>query len=128
MAFKNYVFKNLWLQVALSLIIGLVVELVLGNDVSVGLGDGTLDTLTSYLKIPANIFLSVIQMIIVLLIFASIIVAITNLGVKDKLKTLVGCWRLFCNYYNNCNTRSCVSCISYIPWQYSRSYCFSRRS
>ena len=88
MAFKNYVFKNLWLQIALSLIIGLVVGLVLGNDVSVGLGDDTLDTLTSYLKIPANIFLSIIQMIIVPLIFASIVVAITNLGAKDKLKTL----------------------------------------
>ena len=88
MAFKNYIFKNLWLQVVLSLIIGLVVGLVLGNDVGVGLNDDTLDTLTSYLKIPANIFLSVIQMIIVPLIFASIVVAITNLGAKDKLKTL----------------------------------------
>ena len=83
----------------------------------VGLDDDTLDTLTSYLKIPANIFLSIIQMIIVPLIFASIVVAITNLGAKDKLKTLgLGSWRLFCNYYNNCNTCSRISCISYISW------------
>ena len=88
MTFKNYVFKNLWLQVVISLIIGLAVGLVLGDDAGVGLDDDTLDTLISYLKIPANIFLSIIQMIIVPLIFASIVVAITNLGAKDKLKTL----------------------------------------
>jgi Na+/H+-dicarboxylate symporter len=88
MMFKNYIFKNLWLQVVLSLIIGLCVGLVLGDDVGVGIDDDALDSLSSYLKIPANIFLSIIQMIIVPLIFASIVVAITNLGAKDKLKTL----------------------------------------
>ncbi|QLH04572.1 dicarboxylate/amino acid:cation symporter [Nitrosopumilus oxyclinae] len=88
MTIKKYIFKNLWLQVVISLIIGLCVGLILGDDVGVGLDDETLDTLTSYLKIPANIFLSIIQMIIVPLIFASIVVAITNLGAKDKLKTL----------------------------------------
>ena len=88
MTFKNYVFKNLWLQVVISLIIGLCVGLILGDDAGVGLNDDTLDSLSSYLKIPANIFLSVILMIIVPLIFTSIVVAITNLGAKDKLKTL----------------------------------------
>ena len=88
MMFKNYIFKNLWLQVVLSLLIGLCVGLVLGDDVGVGIDDNALDSLSSYLKIPANIFLSIIQMIIVPLIFASIVVAITNLGAKDKLKTL----------------------------------------
>ena len=88
MTLKNYIFKNLWLQVILSLLIGLGVGLILGDDVGVGLDDDTLDSLSSYLKIPANIFLSVILMIIVPLIFASIVVAITNLGGKDKLKTL----------------------------------------
>ena len=56
--------------------------------VGVGLDDDVLDSLSSYLKIPANIFLSIILMIIVPLIFTSIVVAITNLGTKDKLKTL----------------------------------------
>ena len=88
MTLKNYIFKNLWLQVILSLIIGLFVGVILGDDVGVGLDDETLDSLSSYLKIPANIFLSVILMIIVPLIFASIVVAITNLGGKEKLKTL----------------------------------------
>ena len=64
------------------------VGLILGDDVGVGLDDETLDTMSDYLKIPANIFLSVILMIIVPLIFASIVVAITNLGVQKKMKTL----------------------------------------
>ena len=88
MTLKNYIFKNLWLQVVISLFVGLVVGLILGTDVGVGLDNETLDSLSSYLKIPANIFLSVILMIIVPLIFTSIVVAIANLGAKDKLKTL----------------------------------------
>ncbi|MGV7225348.1 MAG: dicarboxylate/amino acid:cation symporter [Nitrosopumilus sp.] len=87
-AFKEYIFKNLWLQVVISLIIGLGVGMILGDDVGIGLDDETLDSLSSYLKIPANIFLSIILMIIVPLIFTSIVVAITNLGGQDKLKTL----------------------------------------
>ena len=88
MTLKNYIFKNLWLQVVISLLLGLAVGLILGDDVGVGLDDNTLSSLSSYLKIPANIFLSVILMIIVPLIFASIVVAITNLGAKEKMKTL----------------------------------------
>ncbi len=88
MTFKNYIFKNLWLQVVISLIVGLGVGLILGDDGGVDLNDDALDSLSSYLKIPANIFLSIIMMIIVPLIFTSIVVAITNLGGQDKLKTL----------------------------------------
>ena len=88
MTFKNYIFKNLWLQVVISLIVGLSVGLILGDDVGVGLEDDGLDFVTSYLSIPANIFLSLIYMIIVPLIFSSIVIAITSLGSTDKLKTL----------------------------------------
>ncbi len=88
MTSKNSIFKQLWLQVVIALLIGLGVGLVLGDDVGIGLDDNTLDSLSAYLKIPANIFLSIILMIIVPLIFASIIVAITNLGTKEKMKTL----------------------------------------
>ena len=88
MTLKNYIFKNLWLQVVISLLLGLAVGLVLGDDVGIGIDDDTLSSLSSYLKIPANIFLSLILMIIVPLIFASIVVAITNLGAKEKMKTL----------------------------------------
>lgn len=88
MTFKNYIFKNLWLQVVISLIMGLSVGLILGDDVGVGLDDDGLDFVTSYLSIPASIFLSLIYMIIVPLIFSSIVVAITSLGTTKKLKTL----------------------------------------
>ena len=47
-------------------------RLILENDMGVGLDDDTLDILIPYLKITANLFLSIIQMIIVLLIFGSI--------------------------------------------------------
>ncbi len=88
MTFQSYIYKNLWLQVILSLIIGLGVGLIFDDEVGLGLDDDTLDAMVSYLKIPANIFLSVILMIIVPLIFTSIVVAIANLRAKEKMKTL----------------------------------------
>jgi len=88
MTLKKYILKNLWLQVVISLIIGLSVGLILGDDVGVGIEDQSLDFVTSYLSIPANIFLSLIYMIIVPLIFTSIVVAVNALGTTEKLKTL----------------------------------------
>ncbi|MBI1663284.1 MAG: hypothetical protein IS860_07305 [Nitrosopumilus sp.] len=52
MTLKNYIFKSLWLQVVISLLLGLGVGLVLGDDGGIGLDDDTLDSLSSYLKIP----------------------------------------------------------------------------
>ena len=88
MTFTNYIYKNLWLQVVLSLGIGLGFGLILGDDVGIGLEDESLDFVASYLKIPASIFLSLIHMIIVPLIFCSIVLAISSLGSKDKLRSL----------------------------------------
>ncbi len=88
MTLKKYILKNLWLQVVISLSIGLFIGVLLGGDAGVGLDDESLDFVTSYLSIPASIFLSLIYMIIVPLIFTSIVIAITSLGSTDKLKTL----------------------------------------
>ena len=78
----------MWLQIVISLIIGLSVGLVLGDDIGLSIEDESLDFVTSYLKIPASIFVSLIYMIIVPLIFSSIVVAINSLGTTEKLKTL----------------------------------------
>ena len=88
MTLKRYIFKNLWLQVVISLLIGLSVGLVLGDDLGPGLEEDNIDFVSSYLSIPASIFLSLIHMIIVPLIFSSIVIAITSLGSTKKLKTL----------------------------------------
>ena len=88
MTLKKYVFKNLWLQVVISLLVGLSVGLVLGDDLGPGLEENDIDFVSSYLSIPASIFLSLIHMIIVPLIFSSIVIAITSLGSTKKLKTL----------------------------------------
>jgi Na+/H+-dicarboxylate symporter len=88
MTLKKYILKNLWLQVVISLIIGVGVGLIFGDDIGIGLEDDSLNLVTSYLSIPASLFLSLIHMIIVPLIFASIVIAITSLGSTDKMKTL----------------------------------------
>ena len=79
MTFKKYIFTNLWLQVVISLIVGLSVGLILGDDVGIGIDDENLDFATSYLKIPASIFVSLIYMIIVPLIFSSIVMLISGI-------------------------------------------------
>ena len=43
MTLKKYILKNLWLQVVISLLIGLAVGLVLGDDVGVGVEEQSLD-------------------------------------------------------------------------------------
>ena len=88
MTLKKYILENLWLQVVISLVMGLFVGLVLGEDVGISMEDESLNLFISYLSIPASIFLSLIHMIIVPLIFASIVIAITSLGSTDKMKTL----------------------------------------
>ncbi len=88
MTLKKYVLKNLWLQVVISLVIGLFVGLAFGDDVGMGMENDNLNLFTSYLSIPASIFLSLIHMIIVPLIFSSIVIAITSLGTTEKMKTL----------------------------------------
>ncbi len=88
MTLKKYISKNLWFQVVISLIVGLFVGLAFGDDVGIGMEEDSLNLFTSYLSIPASIFLSLIHMIIVPLIFSSIVIAITSLGTTEKMKSL----------------------------------------
>lgn len=79
--------KKLWAQVLVALFLGLIVGLVLGPEA--GLVDkGTAELITDWLSIPANLFLKIIQMIIVPLIFASIIRGLTSSGSMEDLQKL----------------------------------------
>ena len=64
--------KRLWAQVLVALFLGLVLGIVLGPEAGI-VQKETAELITDWLSIPANLFLKIIQMIIVPLIFASII-------------------------------------------------------
>ena len=84
----RYLIKNkLWAQVLVALFIGLLVGLALGPETG-WVEKETAEVITDWLSIPANLFLKIIQMIIVPLIFASIIRGLTSSGSLEQLQKI----------------------------------------
>ena len=79
--------KRLWAQVLAGLFLGLLLGIFLGPEAGIVEKD-TVSLITNWLSIPANLFLKIIQMIIVPLIFASIIRGLMSAGNPEQLKTL----------------------------------------
>ena len=84
----TYLIKNkLWAQVLFALFLGLVAGIILGPEMGL-VEKNTAELITDWLSIPANLFLKIIQMIIIPLIFASIIRGITSSGSMEQLQKL----------------------------------------
>ncbi|KFM19675.1 Proton-sodium-glutamate symport protein [Marine Group I thaumarchaeote SCGC AAA799-P11] len=84
----KYLVKNkLWAQVLVALFVGLLVGLALGPETG-WVEKETAEVITDWLSIPANLFLKIIQMIIVPLIFASIIRGLTSSGSIEQLQKI----------------------------------------
>ena len=79
--------KRLWAQVILALFLGLLLGIFLGPETGI-VEQETAELVTSWLSIPANLFLKIIQMIIIPLIFASIIRGLTSSGSMEQLQKL----------------------------------------
>ncbi|MGY5151800.1 MAG: dicarboxylate/amino acid:cation symporter [Candidatus Nitrosopumilus sp. bin_6a] len=79
--------KKLWAQVLFALFLGLIVGTILGPEFGIVEKD-TAEIITDWLSIPANLFLKIIQMIIVPLIFASIIRGLTSSGSLEQLQKM----------------------------------------
>lgn len=84
----TYLVKTkLWAQVIFALFLGLVFGIFMGPEMNIVPKD-TAELITEWLTIPANLFLKIIQMIIVPLIFASIIRGLTSSGSLEQLQKL----------------------------------------
>ncbi len=79
--------KKLWAQVIFGLFLGLLLGIFLGPETGI-VQEDVADLITEWLSIPANLFLKIIQMIIVPLIFASIIRGITSSGSLGHLQKI----------------------------------------
>ena len=79
--------KKLWAQVLVALFFGLLVGLALGPETGL-VKQESAEIITDWLAIPANLFLKIIQMIIIPLIFASIIRGLTSSGSLEHLQKL----------------------------------------
>lgn len=84
----TYLVKTkLWAQVIFALFLGLVFGIFMGPEMNI-IPKDTAELITEWLTIPANLFLKIIQMIIVPLIFASIIRGLTSSGSLEQLQKL----------------------------------------
>ena len=79
--------KKLWAQVLVGLFLGLILGIALGPETGI-IEKETAEIITDWLAIPANLFLKIIQMIIVPLIFASIIRGLTSSGSLEQLQKI----------------------------------------
>ena len=79
--------KKLWAQVLVALFLGLLLGVLLGPEAGI-LEKDTSGIITTWLSIPAHLFLKIIQMIIVPLIFASIIRGLLSAGSVEQLRTM----------------------------------------
>jgi len=84
----TYLIKTkLWAQVIAGLVLGLIFGIILGPEVGI-VPKNIVEAITDWLAIPANLFLKIIQMIIIPLIFASIIRGLMSAGSGEQLRTL----------------------------------------
>ncbi len=78
---------RLWLKIIIAMIAGLVTGIILSPQTGL-VERGTAELLGSWLAIPGNIFLGLIQMIVVPLIFASVIRGLASSDDLDQLKKI----------------------------------------
>jgi Na+/H+-dicarboxylate symporter len=76
---------RLWLKIIVAMIAGLVTGIILSPQTGL-ITRETSEVLGSWLAIPGNIFLGLIQMIVVPLIFASVIRGLASSDDLDQLK------------------------------------------
>ena len=79
--------KKLWAQVLCAMFLGLLFGIFLGPETGI-VPENITESITAWLSIPANLFLKIIQMIIVPLIFASIIRGLTSTGTMESFQKL----------------------------------------
>lgn len=85
--FDRLIQKRLWLRVIIALVLGVITGLLLGPDLNL-FSPATVEGITSWLALPGQVFLAVIQMIVVPLVIASIargLAASSNLQVMKKV-------------------------------------------
>lgn len=76
---------RLWLKVVIALFLGVLAGVLLGPDLGLLQAD-TVTTVTAWLALPGQVFLAVIQMIVVPLVLASIVRGLASNNNPDALK------------------------------------------
>ncbi len=79
--------SRLWAQVLVGMILGIGMGMLLGRSTGVIHGD-TLEAISNWLSLPGHLFLTIVQMVMVPLVVASIITGMTSSGSMQKVRNL----------------------------------------
>ena len=80
--------ERLWLKILIGLAGGLTLGLLLGPSADL-VDRGTARTVVEWLAVPGDLFLSIIQMVVVPLVFSSIVVGVAGKGSGDDARRLM---------------------------------------
>lgn len=78
--------SRLWAQILIAMVLGVTVGLLISPSGGALVPAPTARTIASWLALPGNLFLALIQMVVVPLVLSSIVVGITGSGSTDFLK------------------------------------------
>ena len=70
--FDKLIGGRLWLKVLIALALGVILGILLGPDLGL-FSTNTVKTITAWLALPGQVFLAIIQMVVVPLVVASIV-------------------------------------------------------
>lgn len=84
--FERMINGRLWLKVIIALFLGVIVGVLLGPDLAL-VSPGTVDIITAWLAFPGQVFLAIIQMIVVPLVLASIVLGLASNNNPAAMKT-----------------------------------------
>lgn len=84
---KNLVSGKLWMKVIIGMILGLIIGALLGPSVG-WVRPETAATISNWLALPGQLFLALIQMIVIPLVFASIILGLTATENIEQLRKM----------------------------------------
>lgn len=83
---RSLIENNLWAQVLIAIFLGIITGVILGPETA-WVHEETSDKLGNWLALPGNIFLKLVQMIMIPLIFSSIILGIVS-STGEQLKKM----------------------------------------
>jgi Na+/H+-dicarboxylate symporter len=83
--FNKLIGGKLWLKVLITLALGVVLGILLGPDSEI-FSKNTVKTITAWLALPGQVFLAVIQMVVVPLVVASIVRGLATNNNPDAIK------------------------------------------
>ncbi len=84
---ENLVEGRLWLKVLIGLGLGILLGILLGPNVGL-VSETKVNTITAWLALPGQVFLALIQMIVVPLVLASIVLGLAANNNPDALKKI----------------------------------------